>query len=128
MREFDHFISPFLAGMPGGTALGRQHGHAAWQPPVDIFDVGDSLLVIAELPGVKDDQVRVSVEQGSLTLSGYRAKIVPENTRHVHHMEIPHGEFRRVLDLPEGVDVLCISAEYKEGYLMIRIPWITGHE
>jgi HSP20 family protein len=95
---------------------------------VDIFDVGDSLLVVAELPGVKDDQVRVCVERGSLIISGYRAKTVPEKTRHVHQMEIPHGAFQRVLSLPEEIDVLCITAEYKEGYLVIRIPRETGHE
>lgn len=60
-----------------------------WEPPLDIYETDSKFVIIAELPGVKKDQVHVSVEQNILTIEGERPKRVPSRTVHVHQMEIP---------------------------------------
>lgn len=124
MREFGRFFSDVYAtitGLPGGGYLPHPHS-AAWQPPVDVFEGEDAIVVVVELPGVERDQISATVDRGILKIAGFRPKHVPKNARHVHQMEIPYGHFARSLRLPEGVDVERIEAEYSNGYLTIRLP------
>ncbi len=93
-----------------------------WEPPLDIYETDEKLVIIAELPGVKKDQVHVSVEQNILTIEGERPKRVPSRTVHVHQMEIPYGRFARRIQLPAETDVERIEAKFREGYLRIEVP------
>ena len=79
-------------------------------------------MIIAELPGVKKDQVHESVDQNILTIEGERPKRVPSRTVHVHQMEIPYGRFARRIQLPAETDVERIEAKFREGYLRIEVP------
>jgi len=93
-----------------------------WEPPLDIYETDAKFVIIAELPGVKKDQVHVSVEQNILTIEGERPKRVPSRTVHVHQMEIPYGRFARRIQLPAETDVERIEAKFREGYLRIEVP------
>ena len=93
-----------------------------WEPPLDIYETDSKFVIIAELPGVKKDQVHVSVEQNILTIEGDRPKRVPSRTVHVHQMEIPSGRFARRIQLPAETDVERIEATFREGYLRIEVP------
>lgn len=95
---------------------------ADWEPPLDIYETGHTIVIIAELPGVKKDQVNVTVEQNILTIEGEREKRVPSRTVHVHQMEIPYGRFARRIQLPATADVENIQAKFREGYLKIEVP------
>jgi len=93
-----------------------------WEPPLDIYETDSKFVIIAELPGVKKDQVHVSVEQNILTIEGERPKRVPSRTVHVHQMEIPYGRFARRIQQPAETDVERIEAKFREGYLRIEVP------
>lgn len=93
-----------------------------WEPPLDIYETDAKFVIIAELPGVKKDQVHVSVEQNILTIEGERPKRVPSRTVHVHQMEIPYGRFSRRIQLPAETDLERIEAKFREGYLRIEVP------
>ncbi|HOF39686.1 MAG TPA: Hsp20/alpha crystallin family protein [Candidatus Hydrogenedentes bacterium] len=93
-----------------------------WEPPLDIYETDTKFVIIAELPGVKKDQVHVRVEQNILTIEGERPKRVPLRTVHVHQMEIPYGRFARRIQLPAETDVERIEAKFREGYLRIEVP------
>lgn len=95
---------------------------ADWEPPLDIYETDHTIVIIAELPGVKKDQVNVTVEQNILTIEGEREKRVPSRTVHVHQMEIPYGRFARRIQLPATADVENIQAKFREGYLKIEVP------
>jgi len=114
-----------MPGLHGGAYMQHPHG-SAWQPPVDVFERDDAIVVVVELPGVEKEQISAIVDHGILKVSGYRAKKLPDQISHVHQMEIPYGKFSRALRLPEGIDVESIEAEYQNGYLVIHIPRVPG--
>jgi HSP20 family protein len=95
----------------------------AWVPPVDIYDNGKQELVIAvELPGVKKEDLDITVEASTLTLRGEK-KIDPtiaENS--CHRVERLYGAFSRSFTLPHTVDGSKVSADFKEGVLTITLP------
>ena len=95
---------------------------AAWRPPIDIFERLDGIVIVVELPGVDKEHINVSVEQGILSITGFRRKYIPKNTQRVHQMEIPDGPFERLIQLPERLDADHIEAEYREDSLTIQIP------
>lgn len=97
-----------------------------WEPPLDIYQTADKLVIIAELPGVKKDHVSVTIEGTILTIEGERRKCAPTGTVHVHQMEIPHGRFARRIQLPEAADLESIEAKFREGYLKIEVPRSTS--
>jgi len=122
MREFGHLFSRiFTIGPADDTGLGPLH-RGSWQPPADIYERDDALIVVVELPGVDKGDISVTAEQGVLSITGVRPKRIPEGTHRVHQLEIPHGQYCRVLRLPDDADLEHIEAEYKEGYLVIEIP------
>ncbi len=97
-----------------------------WEPPLDIYETEDKIVIVAELPGLRKDQVHVTVECTCLVIEGERPKRVPSRTVHVHQMEIPYGRFARRIQLPEGTDVEHIQAKFREGYLRIEVPRSTA--
>lgn len=83
--------------------LGRPRNYRpTWEPPADIFELGDELWVFVALPGVDPDRVDVTLESGVLTIAGER--VIPPSCRRatVHRLEIPHGRFERNVELPGG--------------------------
>lgn len=89
------------------------------QPPVDIFETEEGLVVVADLPGVDKDKIGIGVEKGILTIEG--------KTRHIAPGEPVWAEYRlmnfyRRFELPEEVDQQRISAEMKHGVLTIHLP------
>ncbi len=91
-----------------------------WAPPVDIFDVGNSLLVYVDLPGVDRDSIDVTLEGDTLTLRAER-KAYPEEAEYLC-CERSSGTYRRVIQMPVDVDASKIEAEYKDGILKITLP------
>lgn len=94
-----------------------------WVPPVDIFETKDNEVVLkAELPDMKREDINVTFENGVLTLKGER-KLEQELTReNFQRMERSYGAFSRSFTLPNTVDASRISAAYKDGILTIRLP------
>ncbi|MGQ9592511.1 MAG: Hsp20/alpha crystallin family protein [Planctomycetota bacterium] len=83
--------------------LGRPRNYRpTWEPPADIFELGDELWVFVALPGVDPDRVEVTLDSGVLTIAGER--VIPPSCRRatVHRLEIPHGRFERNVELPGG--------------------------
>jgi HSP20 family protein len=106
--------------------LSRQwHGEgrtAAFAPAVDIYEDDGSIMVQAELPGIKAEDLKINVENNVLTLSGER-KLEHEDKREGYHrIERAYGAFTRSFVLPESVDAEKVEAEVNEGVLTIKIP------
>jgi HSP20 family protein len=91
-------------------------------PRVDVKDQEDSLMVRTEVPGVDAESIEVTVEGGTLTISGSRNFSDEETTDNYHRKEIYEGSFERTILLPEGVDPTAVSATSKDGILEIKIP------
>ncbi|GMU92907.1 MAG: hypothetical protein AMXMBFR4_19650 [Candidatus Hydrogenedentota bacterium] len=124
MRELTQLMEQLRAMMDDvrGTPYVEHLRSATWQPPVDVYEAEDCVIVVVELPGVDKQDIDLVVLSGVLRITGVRKKPLPENTRHVYQLEIPYGRFARFLKLPCGVDDSGIRAEYREGYLVVHCP------
>ena len=95
----------------------------AWIPPVDIFDGGNQELVIkAELPDMKREDIQLAVDNNTLTISGEKKMDDDIKDENCHRIERAYGTFTRSFSLPPTVDPGKISADYKVGVLTIRLP------
>jgi HSP20 family protein len=93
----------------------RAHGDAEWAPAIDVVQNNGDLMVRAELPGVKLEDVDMTVHQGVLTISGKRDEQREEERGGYLVRERRSGSFRRSLQLPEGVDEDSIRARFENG-------------
>jgi HSP20 family protein len=95
---------------------------AEWAPVVDITEDAKEFLIKAELPEVKKDDAKVTVENGVLTLTGERRLEKEEKDRKFHRIERSYGSFLRSFALPETTDGAKVTAEFKDGILLVRLP------
>jgi HSP20 family protein len=122
-----HEMNRMLDEMMGGTAgaarkSGRQQGAATeWAPAVDALTKDSDLVIRAELPGVKPEDVDISLHDNVLSISGERRVEQEEERGGYHIRERRYGSFRRSLALPEGIDESKISARYEDGVLEVRV-------
>jgi HSP20 family protein len=95
----------------------------AWVPPVDIYENDEHELVLkAELPDLKREDIDIRVENNALTLSGQKKAEEEVNEDRYHRIERTYGHFSRTFSLPNTVDTGKIAAEYKNGVLTVRLP------
>ena len=114
----------------GGLARrpGRQQGRepSQWSPALDVLSEGGDILVRAELPGVKPEDVDITLSRGVLTISGKREAEQERREAGYYVRERRHGSFRRSMQLPEGVDENSISARFENGVLEVRIAGVAA--
>jgi HSP20 family protein len=95
---------------------------AAWTPVVDIFEEPEVVRIVAEIPGVKPENVKIAVEANLLTISGTKEQIAEEKAEKVHRYERTYGSFERTFALPTSVDPEHIKATYDMGVLTVLLP------
>jgi HSP20 family protein len=97
-------------------------------PEVDVFEKDDRLVVRADLPGMKKEDVKVEVTQGTLTISGERRSEVEEKKDKFYRSERRYGRFYRAVPLPEGVNVDDVQAALADGVLEVSVPIPAKHD
>ena len=124
LQEFENRLAGFFGRAPVRTNGDKQEAItvADWSPLVDISEDDSEYVVKAELPEVKKDDVRVTMENGVLSISGERNVEKEEKDKKYHRVERAYGRFERSFTLPEGVDGTKITAEFKEGVLKVHLP------
>ena len=112
-----------------GRPLRRTNGHgreditlADWMPLADITEDEKEYLIKAELPELKREDVKVTVENGVLTISGERKFEKEEKKRKFHRVERGYGTFVRSFTLPDDADWKRVKAEFKNGLLTVHLP------
>ena len=120
-------LERWLAAMLG-TREATGHGGkealtvAQWSPLVDITEDDKEYLIKAELPGMKKEDVRLTVENAILAISGERKFEKEEKGKKYHRIERAYGRFVRRFSLPEDADVNGVSADYTDGMLQVHLP------
>jgi HSP20 family protein len=94
---------------------------SAWNPAVDVLEENDRIIVKVEAPGVDEKDLRVTFEDGLLTVTGER-QFERKEDRNYHRIERAYGSFTRTFTLPRSVDATQIVANYRNGVLEIEIP------
>lgn len=93
-----------------------------WAPLVDISEDDKQYVVKAELPDLKKEEVKVTVENGELTISGERRFEKEEKGKKYHRIERSYGTFLRSFSLPEGVNGEKVTADFNNGILEVHLP------
>jgi HSP20 family protein len=115
MRQFTEEMDRTFGQMPAPAA-------AAWRPTIEVKEKEGKLLVTAELPGVKKEDVKVNVTGDMLTVEGERKEEKEEKREGYYHSERNYGKFLRSIPLPEGAKADQAAAQFNNGILEITIP------
>jgi HSP20 family protein len=119
--EVDRLFNDMLGGLSRGWRHQDGQQLAQWVPAVDVLTKDGDLVVRAELPGVKQDDVDITLQNGVLTISGEH-KVDEEADRGGYHVkERRYGSFRRSMTLPEGTDESKIHAKFDDGVLEVTV-------
>lgn len=125
-REMDEMLEQYAraSGRLKAQREGGQEVIAAsdWSPSVDITETDKEFLVKAEVPEVKKEDVKITVNAGVLTISGERRLEKEEKDRKHHRIERYYGTFSRSFTLPDNVREDGIRAEHKDGMLYVHLP------
>ena len=113
-RLFDRF---FEGGRNANGGAVRR-----WIPPMDLVESEDHLVLRADLPGMKEDDVDIEIKDGVLTISGERRSEHEEKGEGFHRVERAFGRFSRSLSLPDGVDANKVAASFEDGVLEVKVP------
>ena len=114
----------FLGGFPNRMGSGEIPSLAVadWSPEVDISEDDHGYLLKADLPEMKKDDVKVTVEGDVLCVSGQRKSEKEGQKRKFHRIERSFGNFRRSFTLPEDADSTKVTAEFRDGVLKVHLP------
>lgn len=118
-NRLNHAFGRPAAGHDGGTG---NLTVAEWTPSVDVSETDAEYLIKADLPEIKKENVKVSLENGLLTIQGERTYEKDEKGRRYHRVERSYGRFVRSFTLPDSVDESKVRAEYKDGVLNLYVP------
>jgi HSP20 family protein len=95
---------------------------SAWVPPTDVFEDKDSIRIVSELPGLRPGDVKITVENQTLTIRGEKQQVSEEKTERVHRYERSYGTFERSFSLPGTVDTDRVEARFADGLLTVTLP------
>ena len=117
IHEMDALFHNRLASVLSGEG----QASVAWSPVVDIEETEQDYVIRAELPGLDKDKVRVTVEDGVLTVSGERELERTVEGKTYHRIERSYGTFSRSFTLPEDSDAESVAAQFTNGVLAVRV-------
>lgn len=103
-----------------------QFGFRSWEPAVDVGETDTEIVVVAELAGVKEEQLELIVKPTSLYIRGEREQANPGQKRSCHRLEIYWGPFERLVPLPATVDPEAGRATFQDGMLKVVLPKVES--
>jgi HSP20 family protein len=118
MRRLNALLDEAFTGWPVGNGVAT----SAWLPSVDVFEDKENLKIVAELPGLKPEDVKITLESSTLTLRGEKKQVAEEKTERVHRYERSYGSFERSFSLPNTVEADKVAASFENGVLTITLP------
>ena len=117
--EMNNLFDSFSSGWPE-PRKGLLEGE--WAPSVDVAETDDEITVTAELPGVKQEEVDITITDDVLTLKGEKKEEKEVKEKNYHRIERSYGSFQRSIGLPTGVQADKAKATYEDGILRVTVP------
>jgi HSP20 family protein len=117
---FGNFLTPF--GRPYVDQTAPFFGASLQSPNVEVKELADSYEISAELPGIDEKDIELTLRDGMLTLKGEKKSEKKEEKENLYVSERSYGSFMRSLQLPENVDAQRVSAQFDKGVLTVRLP------
>lgn len=122
LAELSDSLNRVFTRIPRGGNENEAMTVADWIPLVDISETTAEYVIKAEIPEVKKEDVKVTLEHGVLTVQGMRRQEVEEKGKKYHRVERSYGSFVRSFSLPDLVDDTKVQADFKEGILTLHLP------
>ncbi len=113
-RLFDDFF--------GHSPARIEWAEGVWSPSVDVSETNGNVVIKAEMPGINQDEIKISIQDNVLTLKGEKKQEKEERDANYHRIERSYGSFCRSFQLPTSVKTDKIKANYKDGVLNITLP------
>ena len=117
-NEMGRIFGDLFASHEDGTDVNE----TSWMPTVDVAETGNGFEIRAELPGVSENDVQVSVTDNRLTVKGEKRQEEETEGKNYHRVERRYGSFQRNFTLPRHIETNAIKAEFKDGVLILGIP------
>ena len=122
LAELSDRLNRVFARVPRGGNENEAMTVADWTPSVDISETTAEYVIKAEIPEVKKEDVKVTLEHGVLTVQGMRRQEAEEKGKKYHRVERSYGSFVRSFSLPDLVDDAQVQAVFKDGILTLHLP------
>jgi HSP20 family protein len=116
--EMNKLFDDFL----GRPLMRTEWSEGVWNPSVDISETKDNVIIKAEMPGLNKEDVKISMQDNMLTLTGEKKQEKEEKETNYHRIERSYGAFSRSFSIPTSVKSDKIRATYKDGILSITLP------
>lgn len=115
-REMHRFFDEFFAEPQ------RLLGQVSWTPAVDVLEDEKQFILKAELPGIEQKDIEISLQDNTIMIKGEKKEEKEEKSELRHRLERSYGGFMRTFQLPSGVDTEKVEAHYKNGILEVTLP------
>jgi len=116
-REINRLFDGFM-----GNAENQDDYQGSWRPDVDIKETADAIVIMAELPGMKKEDIKLTLRDNMLQISGEKKQVSEHKGETYHRIERTSGSFCRTFTLPTLVESGKISATFKDGILQVELP------
>ena len=121
-HEMNRLFDDFFKGAPALAKTDEWIAKSSFVPRVNVSEDADKYIIRAELPGLTDKDVKVTLENGVLTLSGEKKSKIEDNKDEKHHrIEHHYGSFIRQFSLPDGIDENMVEARFQNGLLTVQV-------
>jgi len=127
MRNFDHLSNRFQRIFDDFPTF-RNYGNESFSPRIDISENDKNFLILAEIPGVSKDDLKITLQDNILTIEGEKKKVNEEKEQNYYREERSFGKFKRSFTLPVEVDSDNVDANFKSGTLEIKLNKIEPKE
>ncbi len=117
-KEMDRIFQEFF----GRSYFPAERFEIEWAPAVDVSETEDAIIVKADLPGVKPEDIEINIVDNVLTIRGEKKREAEEKKENFYRVERFYGSFMRAIQIPTEVEVDKVKAQYKDGVLKITLP------
>lgn len=122
-KEMDQVVENFFGK---NKLLSASEGDGFLAPSIDVVEKDDQILLTAELPGIAEDDINISIQKGVLSLKGEKKMEKKDDKDNFHVVERRYGRFQRSMSLPASVDDAAVTATFDKGVLTITMPKKPG--
>lgn len=122
MSNFEDEITKLFKPISKLTGIDRGLFNSNWNPSIDVYESDDAVLIKADIPGLKRDEIDVSIDKDLLTIKGEKRREDEFNEKNSYRSERFYGSFSRTVQLHSEVDNEKVEATYKDGVLELKLP------
>ena len=122
LEDVSKSLNRIFGRFPARPADHEALAMADWAPTVDISETDSAYMIKGEIPGVNKEDVKVTIEDGMITMRGQRKLEKEEKDKKFHRIERSYGSFMRSFRVPDDVDENAVKAEFKDGMINVTLP------